>query len=570
MNANIKADLIVKNAAVYSVTLDNREIRGDALAVAGGKILYVGNEKEAMEFADSSTEIVDAGGNTLLPGLGDGHSHADGTGGKMLIDLSDIVPAEDDTPDTIVEKYCARLKKYIDEHPGQERYECLGWDAGYFNGSIKGVVRELSRKDLDAVCPDIPVVMTSYCGHHIWVNTKALERAGWARSDFPDLKGGTIYREEDGFPSGHITEPALTSEFKKQGNFLPGLENYVRILDCFQYEYGVNDGLTMSGDMKTTEVGREALLQYAKAGKLHMRLSYVYSIDPGTAEADFAYACKRVANDQYEDLVFNNTLKFFIEGEISNLEPNLDSWCDSNGVERGYIAPLLWDLDNMYKYMDGGVKKGFNIHIHAMGSNAVYQAAKLCAKCRQANPDKNVTYTIAHNMAVTPETMKIMADNGIFANLQAVWMYFGLDTDLNYPSVSKEPENAWFPNKSFEDAGVRVAYGTDFPVTAGAKPLFNLCCALTRSINPCAKEYESYKGTSYRPDECVTFKQAVKALTVSVAAQFGIAGITGSLEVGKSADFVILDRNIEKIEPIEIYGVNVLKTYFKGEKVFEK
>jgi len=563
-----KADLIIKNAAVYSVKLNDEEIHAEAMAVADGKIQYVGSESEAMKFAGKTTEIIDAKGASVLPGFGDDHTHVEGTVSKTFPTVNGYIPTPDDTPDTIVEKYKEILKKAVDDNPDMEYYLAIGWDQAYFNGSIKGIVKILSRKDLDEICPDKPMIVTSYCGHATWVNTKALERAGWARCDCPDAVGGIIYREPDGHPTGHLTEPAVSGKLSRDGGFIINEEMNTRGYKLYQEKFGSNKGITMACDMKSSRIGINAIKKMAENGETTMRYSFTYYMDPGSPEETYQAALDNVAKDQIEGLVSVNTLKFFIEGIYSFVEPYKDSWCDDNGYPRGYHGDLLWDLDKMYRYMSEGVEHGFNIHIHALASNAVLQAAKLCAKCRQAHPDKNVTYTIAHHMCITDEALKLMADNGIIASLQPYWMFYGNDVENNFPPMQDEPKYGWFPNKAYEDAGVPVAYGSDFPVTNPADPILGIGMALTRTVCPGNKEYNGYKGTVYREDQRVTLKQAVKASTAAVAKQFGWYDFTGTLEEGKSADFVILDRNIEKTSPGEIFDIKVSSTYFMGKKVF--
>ena len=565
----MKADLIIKNAALYSVRMDDSEIRGSAVAVKDGKILYVGDDAGAEAFKGPDTELVDAEGVSLLPAFGDGHIHTEGSVAKMQPSIADIAPEADDTPDTIVEKYKARIKTFVEADPDKEWYFVMGWDQAYFNGSIKGIVKVLSRKDLDEICPDKPMCVMSYCGHATWVNTKALEKAGWASPDFPDVPGGIIYREENGFPTGHLTEPAVIAKITADGKFVFDDNMQKDAIERYQQKYGIGTGMTMTCDMKSTVQGRRVIKALAEEGRAKMRYSYTYCLNPASAEEDYKIALDNVANDQYSDLVYCNTLKFFIEGQASDVEPYLDSWCEDNGYPKGYKAPLIWDLDEMFRYMDLGVEQGFNIHIHAMYSNAVLQAAKLCAKCRQKHPDKNVTYTIAHHASVTDEALKIMADNGIIANLQPFWMCAGNDTIVSIPSMFKEPKYGWFPNKVYEDAGITVAYGSDFPVTCPADPILGIGTAVTRLVYPGNKDYEEYKGTVYREDQCVTLKQALKACTAAVAYQFGFYDITGSLEAGKSADFVLLDGDIEKTALTEIDNMKIKATYFKGEKVYQ-
>ena len=128
----------------------------------------------------------------------------------------------------------------------------------------------------------------------------------------------------------------------------------------------------------------------------------------------------------------------------------------------------------------------------------------------------------------------------------------------------------FFPNKSFVDAGAIVAYGTDFPVTPPPNPFHEIQCAMTRSVFPDAPDYDRFKGKTLSQHECVSLKEAIRALTINGAYQTFLEDVTGSIEVGKSAELVILDCDIETVPAEEIYQVEAEQTIFKGKLVYKK
>ena len=190
--------LIIKNANIYSVNLDGTEIRAEAVAADDGKIVYVGSNEGIRDYESSDAKVIDAQGRTVLPGLCDAHVHATWSGSaKFSCDLFYL--AQTGGKKSIVEKIQERLCKYIKENPDKKMIKGCGWD--YFD-FIKALP---NKKMIDEVCPDKPVFLESYCQHHIWLNSKALEMAGITK-DTPNPHMGLIWRDKNGEPTGLLSE----------------------------------------------------------------------------------------------------------------------------------------------------------------------------------------------------------------------------------------------------------------------------------------------------------------------------------------------------------------------------
>ena len=190
--------LIIKNANIYSVDIDGSETRAEAVAADGGTIVYVGTNEGVKPYESSETNVIDARGRTVLPGLCDAHVHASWSGSATYsCDLFYL--AQSGGKKTIVQKVQERLCEYVKENPNKALIKGCGWDYFDFLMSLP------NKRMLDEVCPDKPVFLESYCQHHMWLNSKALEMAGITK-DTPDPHMGIIWRDKLGEPTGLLSE----------------------------------------------------------------------------------------------------------------------------------------------------------------------------------------------------------------------------------------------------------------------------------------------------------------------------------------------------------------------------
>lgn len=561
------ADKVYRNAKVYSVALDGTETHAEALVIKDGKFAYVGDETGATEWIGNTTEVIDCKGKSVIPGLGDAHlHHAQAVLKYGTCSFSHIVPnPETDTPDGVVKLIQEKLKTYAEEHKNAPVIRGFGWDRMWFAGVLQGIVRPFTRHDVDAVIPDKPVVLTSFCGHLVLLNTKALEAAGVTKDT--DDHHGLIVKEADGTPSGYISEPAIFRPI------IYSIPNYdftpEEYHDCLKKAF--NDlnasGYTLLCDCQQVESSYAVLSEMARNGEFTARVSGVHNVNDATRESDLEKAIANRTKFDVDELFMVDTVKYFADGSLAMIEPYTERASDK---EPGTREPLLWDEEHLKESMALANKEGFNIHTHAMGSYAIRRVIDCYENAQQLYPNPKIRNIIAHCTFIEPEDRVRMGKSHIIASNQPGWFS---DNPTEEPVMvtwwGEDVVRQTYPSKSLIDNGVVCAYGSDFPVNA-AYGLAGIQVAMTRRHVKLDPAYELCKDfPAALPNECVSLKEALQAHTIHVAYQAHLEKVTGSIEVGKSAELVVLDSNIETTPADQIQDIKVLETVFKGKTVFK-
>ena len=561
------ADKVYRNAKVYSVALDGTETHAEALVIKDGKFAYVGDETGATEWIGNTTEVIDCKGKSVIPGLGDAHlHHAQAVLKYGTCSFSHIVPnPETDTPDGVVKQIQEKLKAYAEEHKDAPVIRGFGWDRMWFAGVLQGIVRPFTRHDVDAVIPDKPVVLTSFCGHLVLLNTKALEAAGVTKDT--DDHHGLIVKEADGTPSGYISEPAIFRPIiERIPNYDFAPEEYH---DCLKKAF--NDlnasGYTLLCDCQQVESSYAVLSEMARNGEFTARVSGVHNVNDATRESDLEKAIANRTKFDVDGLFVVDTVKYFVDGSLAMIEPYIESASDK---EPGTREPLLWDEEHLKESMALANKEGFNIHSHAMGSYAIHKVIDCYENAQQLYPNPQIRNIIAHCTFIEPADRVRMGKSHIIASNQPGWFS---DNPTEEPVMvawwGEDVVRQTYPSKSLIDNGVVCAYGSDFPVNA-AYGLAGIQVAMTRRHVKQDPTYELFKDLpAALPNECVSLKEALQAHTIHVAYQAHLEKVTGSIEVGKSAELVVLDSNIETTPADHIQDIKVLETVFKGKTVFK-
>lgn len=540
------ADLILSGGMVY--TVDDANPWAQAVAVEDGRIIYVGDDAGAEALATDATRRIDLGGRLVLPGFVDAHVHP--ISGYEL-DLSDAR-----SPDEIFE----RIEAYTAARPDEAWVEGYGWDLTLFPPAGP------TRERLDQLVPDRPAMLWGGDGHSLWVNSLALAASGLDRNS-PDPEGGRIERQTDGTPSGTLRETAATlmEAVAPQWSLEKRLRALERSLDAMR-RFGITSFLDAAvDDGPMLEVYREASRQNMLTA--HAGISLAVPRDAGALDpASLVESLVALRATEPVPDVNVQAAKIFVDGVIeagtaAMLEPYTGTAEDVGNLlrPRTVLEPLVAALQ----------ADGFQLHFHAIGDgairvvlDAIEAAARLVsAGAGAASPGPPL---VAHAQLIDPADVSRFATLGAVPVFSAVWAFEdSYIRDLTVPRLGPERSSRIYPIRTLHDAGVRIALGSDWPVTT-MNPLAAIEVATTR-IDPDAAEGD---GEAFLAHERVDLATAIEAATLGSAFAVGRAGVTGSIQRGKRADLTVLADNLFTIEPQRIGDTRVLLTLYGGREVF--
>ena len=541
----VKADLVLKNAAVY--TVDRVRSWAEAVAVRGDKIVYVGSDKGAARFVGPRTKVVDLAGKMVLPGFQDAHVHPLEAGldqmGCYLYDL----PTK--------EEYLRAVADYAAKHPNEKWIRGAGWDMGYFTRGIP------DHRDLDAVVSDRPVYLVSKDGHSAWVNSKALEMAGITR-DTPDPERGRIDRGSDGEPVGSLQETAMDLVGKRVPPYTladgrRALEIAVKKLNSL--------GITSFDDADVYPDGYlgvrmlDAYRDVDRKGVLTARVVASLHWDPVKGESQIPDLI-RARREYTRGRVRATAVKIFQDGVIEAktagvLEPY-------RGKEGGGHGMALVEPEELKRDVTRLDKEGFQVHFHAIGDAAIRQALDAIEAARAANGARDSRHHLAHIELFSPDDIPRFRELGVVANFQPLWARGdAYINDLTLPILPPETHRWLYPIGSVLRSGAVVAFGSDWSVSS-ANPLEEMEVAVRRA------DWKKPDEAPFLPDERIDLKDAIAAFTINAAYVNFQDDRTGSLEAGKFADLIVLDRNLFAIPASDISETKVLLTLLGGKPVY--
>ncbi|MFO7733108.1 MAG: amidohydrolase [Candidatus Aminicenantes bacterium] len=534
------ADAVIVNARVY--TVDAARPWAEAVAVREGRILAVGTTKAVSRHKASETLVIDAGGRLVLPGMMDGHVHF--VGGSTSLAKVDLAGTKS------VAEIQERIRAFARENPEASWVQGRGWMYAAFPGNMP------HKKFLDEIVPDRPAFMSCADGHTTWVNSRALAVAGVGR-DTKDPLNGTIVRDEAGEPTGALLEEAASlvsrhiprpTEEETLAALRRGLSEAARL--------GVVRAHGMGGEFEALDL----LDRLKRQGELTIRLSVSMWVDPpGPADEDWkAYENARAKFD--DDWLSLGGIKLMLDGVIDS---GTGAMLDPYENQRGNRGQLFWEPEAFKKAVAAFNAKGLQVSTHAIGDAAVrltldaYEEAALAA----GNPD--VRNKIEHAEDIAEADIPRFGRLGVIASFQPLhanpeptWMGTWI------ANVGPEREQRAFPWKAVLDGGGRLTFGSDWPVVT-LSPWPGLQVAVTR------KDLDGYPEGGWVPRHKVTLEEAVYAYTMGGAYAMHREKDEGSIEAGKLADLIMIDRNIFEIAPREISGTEVLLTMVGGRVVHD-
>jgi|WetSurSiteA1Bulk_404760.scaffolds.fasta_scaffold02495_3 predicted amidohydrolase YtcJ len=552
------ADTVFTNGFIY--TADSRHSIAHAIAVLDGKIVFVGSNATARRFIGPKTAHIDLDSKMMLPGITDAHSHADSGGIQDLYEISFT-----DVTSATMKDYIQQVTRFINAAPGLPGYRGMGW----VNGTAPGIGPLAT--DLDRVVRNKPIVLRSQDGHSVWVNSKVLELARITRGT-PNPSNGKIERLPNGSPSGTLREGAMNLIARIIPPYT--IEQYEEAILHFQKKIAGPFGITQVfiPGLEANGIQIAAYGRLAKSGKLTMRVRTAINLKPDNLVANQIQAAVAERAKHSNSLFQVNAAKFFVDGVIEGhtgylLKPYTDAQ-RYNG-NPNYCGMPMWSPDSLDAASVAASKAGFLLHYHAIGDAAVRMALNAISAAEKSLGKRDMRPGITHLQLVDPLDLARFKSLGVVAVTQPYWFvsdkyYFW---NIQVPYLGRHRADREYPMQSFFRNGVLVASSSDYPVTLPPDPLAGIETGVLRW----------YQGASSGsevlwPSERCTVEQMIDSFTINGATSMLLEKTSGSIEPGKSADLIILNKNILKI-PRKLIGdprqTYVLATYFQGRKVFD-
>lgn len=534
------ADLVLKNGNVY--TASDKSPRAEAIAIKGGRILFVGSNTEAQKFVGSKTRVVDLQGKTVLPGFTDAHQHLAGVGAReMTLNLEGL---------TSLEAFLSAVRARVDQAKPGEWVTGRGWIETFWKPPVFP-----TRGDLDKIAPNNPVALQRADGHASVVNSTALKLAGIDKSTANPF-GGEISKDKNGEPNGMLLD-AAQGLVRRQ---IPAAEaaDAERAI-VLGVTRDINLGWTQIQDAGGTYQDVELYNKLYSEGKIKLRIyKAVYGPGPNAEKLLQGGAIVGAFDHRFNV----RTIKVVSDGALGSrgaalLQPYADA-----PETKGFLTVKPEELAPMLQV---ALKNGIQVETHAIGDYAnrfILDEYEKALSAVPANERKiaEPRWRVEHSQIVNPADIPRFAKLGIIPSMQPSHAIGDLHFAPSRLGVDRlAGAYAW---ESFIKSGVVVPGGSDAPVERG-EPMIEFYAAVAR------KDQKGFTGAGWHPEEAVTREQALKMFTIWPAYAAFEETLRGSIEVGKLADLTILSADIMKIPEPEILKTKNVMTVINGEIVYE-
>ena len=537
------ADIVFTNGVIY--TVDSLNSKAEALAIKDGKFVIVGDNEGVKGYIGDKTKVIDLEGKMILPGFIDAHCHPISSYRYFYeLNLYGLKTTEE---------FQIALKKYLTDHPDAKYIKGRGWSNTDFPKTGP------DKKIIDEIVKDIPVSFSSEDGHSKWVNSKTLELAKITK-DTKNPSGGVIEKDPiTGEPDGTLRENAadLVSDIfpvYSVEELMKGLEAYQKMVLSF----GITSAHDAYLDAGSNETEAYRNLESNKILKMRFRASLYINPEKGVDQIQYLIDER---NKNKGPLFQTNSAKIFIDGVVEGSTAYLK---EPYKHQPNNYGELLWNIDSLNEMCSALDKEKFQIHVHSIGDAATSVTLYAFTFAEFQNGKRDSRNSITHLQLVDKLDIKKFKELGVIALPQPYW--FSKDDyyyNIQVPYLGQKRADEEYPMKSFFDEGVVVASSSDYPVTIPCNPLEAIQFGITRS------EFNIIEPKEILwPEERVSLEQMIRSFTINGACANFLEDESGSIEVGKKADLIILDKNLFEIPFTDSHNVTVLMTLIEGEEVF--
>jgi len=525
---------IYRNAQVYTPSGWK-----NAFAVKDGRIVAVGNDEDVRKAAKGAREV-DLGSRTVLPGLYDMHVHPvlQAKGGEGRCSISPDLPAAE---------LLAGVGACVKAAAKDEWVAGGQWQASVLAGT------PITAATLDAVSPDNPVMLFDVSGHSLWVNSKALAIAGITK-DTPNPEGGIIERDAAGLPTGVLRETARNLVLRHlppqpaertQAELKKNLDYLLSFGMAFRDDLAVYAALADKGELKQHV---QACIAYSHAGHPNPDLDATIAAIPEYTRERFKPTCIKVFADGVPTESHTGAM-------LEDYEAG-----QPNAPARGL---LLFDPAKLHPMMAKWDKLGLNVLFHAAGDAAVRASLDAIAFARAQNGNDGPIHQVGHSTFVDPADLpRPKALNAAIEYSPYLWDPQPINDDITTAVGARRIERVW-PIKDGFEAGALVIAGSDWAVIPAPDPWIGIETAITR-------QKPGGSARTFGAGQAITLEQAIRMFTINAATRLGLDKDLGTIEAGKRADFIVIDKNPFRIPATDIHTIKVQKTYIDGEVVFDR
>jgi len=535
------ADRVLINGKI--ITMDQADSIVESAAIKDGKFLAVGSTSEIMESAGDRTEIIDLKHQTVLPGIIDSHTHPS-LAASLVTEINCRQPAVQCIGDIL-----RMVRERADElGPG------IWVRGGNFNDSKLSEKRHITRWELDQAAPHNPVFILSDTGHQCLVNSRALELADIDRHS-PDPPGGQIDRDQNDEPTGLLYEtatalatrviPPYTVEELKEG--------FKLVLDQFS-EWGI----TSTHDASGYNLAIRAYQQLLKEGVKKVRVNLMVSAFP--REPEGANLNEAMTNLGIESGFGNDWLKVMtlkIMGDGSGAGGTAGVYEPQNRGPKG-LGIMMTDPEIIEQLVVKAHQAGLRCSIHSIGDRGIDLALDCIENAQKMKPIPDMRHRLEHNSCCTPKQLERIKELGVTPSSSIGYMY-GLG-DQYFENFGPERSRWLHPHRTMQAMGIIAGGNNDCPITFYS-PFVQMYAAVTR---------KTQSGIEIGPEEAISLMEAIRLYTWNGAYLSKDEDRLGSIEPGKLADLIVIDRDILSLPPEELLETKVLMTLVDGKTVYQR